>query len=148
MTVFLDSSALVKRYADESDSYLVRDVSEPIFASDLATVEVPAALWRKCRMSEIPAPAAQSLCRRFLADVSPSSPSRCAVLMKVSEEILHGAIDLVARHPLRAYDAVQLASALSASRLMGGCLFGCFDQQLSTAAAIEGLPLLWTLDED
>lgn len=143
MTVFLDSSALVKRYADEPDSYLVRDVSEPIIASDLATVEVPAALWRKYRLGEIPAPAAQSLCRRFLADVSASSPSRSAVLIKASDDVLNSAIDLVARHPLRAYDAVQLASALTASRLMGGCSFGCFDRQLSTAAAMEGLPLLF-----
>lgn len=148
MTVFLDSSALVKRYADEPQSHLVRDVSEPIIVSDLATVEVPAALWRKCRLSEIPASAAQSLCRRFFADVSASSPSRSAVLIKAGDEVLSSAINLVARHPLRAYDAVQLASALLASHLMGSCSFGCFDRRLSTAAAMEGLPLLWTLEED
>ena len=143
MTVFLDSSALAKRYADEPDSYLVRNVSEPIVASDLAVVEVPAALWRKYRMSEIPAPAAQSLCQRFLADVSASSSSRSAVLIKASDDVLSSAISLVARHPLRAYEAVQLASAPKASHLMGGCSFGCFDRQLSTAAAIEGLQVLW-----
>ena len=143
MTVFLDSSALVKRYADEPDSYLVQDVSEPLVACDLATVEVPAALWRKCRMSEISAPTARSLCQRFLADVSATSPSRSVVLIKTTDVILISAISLVARHPLRAYDAVQLASAVAASQTFGNCSFGCFDRQLSTAAAIEGLPLLW-----
>ncbi len=143
MTAFLDSSAIVKRYADEPESHLVQAVSEPVFASDLAAVEVPAALWRKHRVDEISASEAQTLCQRFLADVSVSSLNRNTVLMRVSEDILHEAIGLVARHPLRAYDAVQLASALAASRLMGGCTFGCFDRQLSTAAAIEGLPLLW-----
>ena len=143
MTAFLDSSALVKRYADEPESHLTQGMPEPVFASDLATVEVPAAFWRKHRVGEISASDAQIMCRRFLADVSVSSPDRNTVLMRVSEDILLEAIDLVARHPLRAYDAVQLASALAASRLMGGCSFGCFDRQLSTAAAIEGLPLLW-----
>lgn len=143
MTAFLDSSALVKRYADELESHMVQAVSEPVLASDLAAVEVPAAFWRKHRVGEISASTAQVLCRRFLADVSVASPDRNTVLMRVNEDILHEAIDLVARHPLRAYDAIQLASALSASRPMGECTFGCFDRQLSTAAAIEGLSLLW-----
>lgn len=143
MTAFLDSSALVKRYANEPESHLVQAVSEPVLASDLATVEVPAAIWRKHRVGEVSASDAHTLCRQFLNDVSSSNLDRNTVLMKANEDILHGAIDLVARHPLRAYDAVQLASALSASRLVGGCSFGCFDRQLSTAAAIEGLPLLW-----
>ncbi len=143
MTAFLDSSAIVKRYADEPESHLAQGMSEPVFASDLAAVEVPAAFWRKHRVGEISASDAQIMCQRFLADVSASSLERNTVLMKVNEDILREAINLVAHHPLRAYDAVQLASALAASRLMGGCTFGCFDQQLSTAAAIEGLPLLW-----
>ncbi len=143
MTAFLDSSAIVKRYADEPESHLAQGMSEPVFASDLAAVEVPAAFWRKHRVGEISASDAQIMCQRFLADVSASSLERNTVLMRVNEDILREAINLVARHPLRAYDAVQLASALAASRLMGGCTFGCFDRQLSTAAAIEGLPLLW-----
>ena len=143
MTVFLDSSALVKRYANEPESDLAQAVSDLVIASDLSTVEVPAALWRKHRVGEISAPDTQLLCRRFLADVSASNPDRNTVLMRVSDDILHTAIGLVARHPLRAYDAMQLASALAASHIFGDCSFGCFDRQLSTAAAIEGLPLLW-----
>ncbi|WP_423919497.1 type II toxin-antitoxin system VapC family toxin [Candidatus Poriferisodalis sp.] len=143
MTAFLDSSALVKRYADEPDSDLVQAVSEPVIASDLAAVEVPAALWRKHRIGEISATDAQNLCRRFLTDISASSPESDAVLIEVGKDILRSAIGLVARHPLRAYDAVQLASALAASRLIGRCPFGCFDEKLNNAAAAEGLLLLW-----
>ena len=143
MTAFLDSSALVKRYADEVGSDLVQSVSEPVIASDLAVVEVPAALWRKHRIGQVSATDAQTLCRRFLDDISPSSPASDAVLIEVSKDILGAAIDLIARHPLRAYDAVQLASALAASRLFGGCRFGCFDEQLNAAAVAEGLVLLW-----
>ena len=143
MTVFLDSSALVKRYADEPESDLVQAVSEPVIASDLAAVEVPAALWRKHRVGEISATDAQVLCRRFLTDISASTRDSDTVLIEVGEDILRSAIDLVARHPLRADDAVQLASALAASRLIGRCRFGCFDEQLSDAAVAEGLMLLW-----
>lgn len=143
MTAFLDSSALVKRYADESGSDLVQVVSPPVIASDLAAVEVPAALWRKHRVGQISAPDAQILCRRFLADIDANSSRSDAVLIEVGTDILRTAIDLVARHPLRAYDAVQLASALAASRLLGNCPFGCFDSQLNDAAAAEGLTLLW-----
>ena len=143
MTVFLDSSALVKRYADEPESDLVQAVSEPVLASDLAAVEVPAALWRKHRVGEISATDAQILCRRFLTDISASTQDSDTVLIEVGEDILRSAIDLVARHPLRAYDAVQLASALAASRLIGRCPFGCFDEQLTDAAVAEGLMLLW-----
>jgi len=143
VTVFLDSSALVKRYADEAESDLVRAVTEPVIASGLAAVEVPAALWRKHRIGDISAADAQVLCRRFLTDVSASASGSDAVLIEVGKDILRSAIDLVARHPLRAYDAVQLASALAAIRLTGRCPFGCFDAQLSRAAAAEGLILLW-----
>jgi len=45
---FLDSSALVKRYADEPGADLVRSLS-PCVVSAIARVEVPAALWRKHR---------------------------------------------------------------------------------------------------
>ncbi|WP_419554371.1 type II toxin-antitoxin system VapC family toxin [Candidatus Poriferisodalis sp.] len=143
MTVFLDSSALVKRYANEPGSDLVQAVSEPMIASDLAAVEVPAALWRKHRVGEISATDAQVLCWRFLTDISASTRDSDTVLIGVGEDILRSAIDLVARHPLRAYDAVQLASALAASRLIGRCPFGCFDEQLTDAAVAEGLMLLW-----
>ena len=143
MTVFLDSSALVKRYADEPGSDVVQALSGPVVASDLASVEVPAALWRKHRAGHISAADAQILCRCFLADISPSSVASDAVLIEVSTDILRAAIDLVARHPLRAYDAVQLASALATARLVGRCPFGCFDEQLNDAAAAEGLMLLW-----
>lgn len=143
MTAFLDSSALVKRYADEPGSDLVQAVSEPVIASDLASVEVPAALWRKHRIGQLSAADAQLLCRRFLADMSPESAASGAGFIEVGNDILSSAIELVARHPLRAYDAVQLASAIAVTRIVGSCRFGCFDQQLNDAAVVEGLILLW-----
>ena len=143
MTVFLDTSALVKRYANESDSDLVRDLNATVVISELTRVEIHAAFWRKHRVGEFSAQEARDLCRQFSIDFAHwVSPQDTQVIM-ASTDILHSAADLVARHPLRAYDAVQLASALEVLHIVGECSFGCFDRQLSTAAAIEGLPLLW-----
>lgn len=52
--VFADSSALVKLYADELGVDVVRAVPSLII-SQLARVEVPAALWRKHRLGELSA---------------------------------------------------------------------------------------------
>lgn len=56
MTVaaFADSSAVVKLYAEEPGADLVRDLPL-LVVSQAARVEVPAALWRKHRMGELPA---------------------------------------------------------------------------------------------
>lgn len=143
MTVFLDTSALVKRYAYESDSDLVRDLKATVVISELTRVEVHAALWRKHRVGGFSAQDARDLCRQFSIDFAFWVSPQDTQVIKASTDILYTAADLVARHPLRAYDAVQLASALEVLHVVGECSFGCFDRQLSTAAAIEGLPLLW-----
>ncbi|MDE0117922.1 MAG: type II toxin-antitoxin system VapC family toxin [bacterium] len=142
MTVFLDTSALLKRYANEPNSDVVRDLDAVVVVSELVKVELPSALWRKHRIGEFSARHAQALCQRFIIDIGPLSRQPAHVI-KVSTDILNAAADLVARHPLRAYDAVQLASALEVRYTVDNCSFGCFDRQLSTAAAIEGLALLW-----
>ena len=51
---------------------------------------------------------------------------------------------LLERHPLRAYDAVHLATALIVHRLLqagdeSGLVFLCADNRLNAAAAAEGL---------
>lgn len=143
MTVFFDTSALVKRYADESGSDLVRDLNSTVVISELAKVEVPAAIWRKHRLGGFSAQDARDLCRQFSIDFASWVSPQDTQVIKTNTDILHTAADLVARHPLRAYDAMQLASALEVLHVIGECTFGCFDRQLSTAAAIEGLPLLW-----
>jgi hypothetical protein len=52
VSVFADSSALVKLYADEPGHEQVRNPGL-LLVSQLARVEVPAAIWRKHRMGEL-----------------------------------------------------------------------------------------------
>lgn len=136
MIAFCDSSALVKRYADEPGSEQIRAL-EAIAACQLAVVEVPAALWRKHRTGLLRAQSARALSARFRADCLGDRPA--VSITAVTTPILDAAALLVARHPLRTYDAVQLASAIAAARTNPGLRFACFDTALSAAAAAEGL---------
>jgi predicted nucleic acid-binding protein len=125
LSTFADSSALVKLYADEDGYQQVRGMAGTAVAQ-LARVEVPAALWRKQRMGELSADDARLLTADFEADYCLDEAAR-----------------LCASHGLRAYDAVQLSSALAVRRVDGSCrTFAAFDRPLRTAAATEGFQLL------
>lgn len=144
MTVFADSSALVKRYADEDAHELVRSIAEPLVVSSLARVEVPAALWRKQRLDEVGAEDAAVLIAAFEADLfgaDTESPQFAAIAL--TARVLDEAALLCARHPLRAGDAVQLASAAAARAADPECAtVAAFDLVLRRAAAAEGFALV------
>jgi len=139
--LFADSSALVKLYVDEAGSTAIRrhEHAGPFVVSALARVEVPAALWRKVRTTEIDATDARLLSTAFevdwygTAEVDP----RFAVVA-ASTTLMSDAAQLCEVHDLRAHDAVQLASALA---LSGDepVEMACFDRRLLAAAQAEGL---------
>ena len=108
--------------------------------SALARVEVPAAVWRKQRAGGLSASNAAVLTQAFEADILGASGERPRfAVLAVQPEILEEAAELVAAQDLRAYDAVQLASALAARAADPGCRsFACFDSRLSAAAAARG----------
>jgi uncharacterized protein len=143
VTTFADSSALVKLYADELGAEMVRNLS-PLIVSQLARVEVPAALWRKHRMDELSMADATLLIAAFEADYfgTEEEPARFLVIAATAS-ILDDAAQLAGIHGLRAYDAVQLASACSTLReVPEGVFFAAFGQALLAAAAREGFQLL------
>jgi predicted nucleic acid-binding protein len=60
-------------------------------------------------------------------------------IVEVSEVVCRLAVELAGRHPLRAADALQLASALFLRESAGQpVLFLCFDERLVAAAKEEG----------
>lgn len=139
MTVFADSSALVKLYSDEGDAALVR--SQPVLVvSSIARVEVPAALWRKSRTGGLSIDDAGLLVDAF-ADDWDAGERLLAVAVRTP--VLERAAGLVAVHGLRAYDAVQLSSALAARAADPQVeAFLGFDRRLQQAAVKEGLSAL------
>jgi predicted nucleic acid-binding protein len=142
-TVFADSSALVKLYADEPGADDVRRIAH-LVVSQLARVEVPAAIWRKQRMGEISTADAAVLVAAFEADYFGGKTEEPRfVVIAVTARLLDDAARLVGVHGLRAYDAVQLASAVATRHAVAdGVMMAAFDKALSAAAAGEGLDLL------
>ena len=139
MTVFSDSSALVKLYADEDGADVVRRVPVHV-VSAVARVEVPAALWRKSRTGELPVEDAGVLVAAFVADWHDASGPFVPVGLR--SQVLEQAAASAASHGLRAYDAVQLSCALAARAADAQVdAFLCFDGQLREAAGREGFVL-------
>ena len=140
MTVFADTSAVVKLYADEVGSEMVRSL-EAVTVSQLCRVEVPAALWRKNRRNGLPVSDTLILVRLFENDLFGAD----AVLapIRITSGILDDAARLTEIHSLRAYDAVQLATAKVAREVDSDCRsMAAFDVQLRTASAREGFLLI------
>lgn len=143
MSAFADSSALVKLYAEEAGSDDVLAL-EAVAASQIARVEVPAALWRKQPLGELSAGDAQILTAQFEADYfgTDQEAPRFATLA-LTAALLDRAAQLCASHGLRAYDGVQLSSALAARAADPSCAsFAAFDGSLRRAAAAEGFRLV------
>ena len=143
MTVFADSSALVKLYAEETGREQVAGLAA-LIVSQLARVEVPAAIWRKHRMGELTAAEAGLLTADFEADYfgTPEEEPRFAAVLPTAAVLDHAA-RLVAAHGLRAYDAVQLSSACAARAADPECdMFAAFDGGLRAAALAEGFAVL------
>ncbi|MGH7435515.1 MAG: type II toxin-antitoxin system VapC family toxin [Polyangiaceae bacterium] len=140
MIYFLDSSALVKRYVREAGSVTVAGLFRrraKLAASGLAIVEVPAALFRRARAGDLAMGAAQA----HAADVARDLDQMYVV--EARKAVLDSAHDLVERHPLRAYDAVQLASALRiVQSTEASVTFVCADRGLAGAAIAESLRTL------
>jgi predicted nucleic acid-binding protein len=139
VTVFVDSSALVKRYVPERGHDAMRGLG-PLAVSQLARVEVPAALSRKQRIGELDAADEALLVRAF--EVEYNNGTAFAVVA-VRAAVLDDAARQTARHGLRAFDAVQLASAVACRAASPDTTsFVAFDRTRRDAAAREGFALV------
>ncbi len=138
----------MKLYADEAGHRAIRAL-DALVVSALARVEVPSALWRKARTGELEDAAAGTLVSAFELDFHGDldSGSRFTIVSPTEPVLVAGARE-AARHALRAYDAVQLASALAVRELDPRCShFACFDAELRRAASRAGFVLLPEAEE-
>ena len=141
--LYLDTSALFKRYVEEaeSDDVLARiDAAQSIGTALITRVEVAAALAKAVRDSRMGLREARAAERAFVDDWS--AFTRIALTNQVAVR----AGELAWSHGLRGYDAVQLAAALAWREVPADVeedmVFACFDQNLCRAAKAEGL-LVW-----
>jgi predicted nucleic acid-binding protein len=129
---------------DEPGSAWVRTIvgSTPdhvISIADLTRAEVASALARRAREGSITSDESRELIRAFQAHCMTQYR-----LVPAEHILIDLAIDLLQHHALRAYDAVQLATAILVHRsLLGfglpGPIFISADDDLLVAAQAEGL---------
>jgi uncharacterized protein len=110
---FLDSSALLKRYVPEVGTAWVQAIVDPqnqnpLFVAHIAWVEVCSAVARRQREGSVSDVHANQILMAFRTHWDAQY-----FTATIDETIVELAGKLVKKHPLRAYDAVQLAAALS-----------------------------------
>jgi len=132
---FFDSSAFVKRYLAEPGSEVVRAaLRKPhVAVSRLVQAEVPAALARAQRRGMLTTSQRDELFARLEDDL------RELTIVELRTATLALVPELVVRHPLRAYDAVQLACAVTLRKKRLAVTFWAADANLCEAAEAEGL---------
>ena len=137
MILYLDSSALAKRYLSEEGSAEVERLvagAERVGTSIIARVEVVAALGRARRQKLLDDQPAARL-RALFTGHWPAF-----VRLSLSENTIERADALAWEMGLRGYDAVHLASALSWREAIGESpVFATFDRALGKAARAQGL---------
>jgi predicted nucleic acid-binding protein len=138
---FFDSSALVKRYAQETGTAWAQTVTvrNYVFLARITQVEVIAAIERRKRTGTLAAADATAAIASFRTHLSTEY-----AMVDISKPLLNQAADLAEMHGLRAYDAVQLAAALQVEGerrafKMSGLILVSADLALNAAAAAEGL---------
>ena len=137
MIVYVDASALVKRYVTEVGSADVNGLTAGATAVATALVtraEVAAAFARAVRVGVLDDVAGRKAQRR----VSREWPNLMRI--PVTEALVARAEAVAWAHGLRGYDAVQLASALTWQDALGQeVVLATFDRQLWAVAPEAGL---------
>lgn len=136
---FFDSSALVKRYAEEvGTDWVMRitgtEAGHRICIARITGPEVISAFFRKVRNGQLPEPDAIRVAENFREDFDGQY-----VIMEITAGLCDSAMSLARRHGLGAYDAIQLAAALEQRLVMPQLIFVPADDRLNVAAQAEGL---------
>ncbi|HEV2350744.1 MAG TPA: type II toxin-antitoxin system VapC family toxin [Terriglobia bacterium] len=141
---YLETSALVKLYVQEPGTdrllQLARIPPENRFAVlAIAGVEARSAIRRRERGGDIDHLTANLILDRLQQDLEARF-----LRLALSDAVLDGAMEMIDRYALRAYDAVQLAGCLvlKTADNTETPTFVCADQQLLDAARSELLPIL------
>lgn len=142
----LDTSAVVKRYIQETGTSWVRGIADPaafnlIYLARITDVEVTSAVVRRQRGGNLSISDAAATLQQFRRDLT-----RGYRLIEVTPALLAAASSLAERHGLRTYDAVQLAAAVELNAQWiaadtGTITLVSADQELNAAAVAEAVPV-------
>jgi predicted nucleic acid-binding protein len=140
MNLYLDTSALIKRYVNEAGS---TDVRVWIRSSDgkattlITRAEMSAGINRLLRMKYLSQEDYSDALEEFHADWMDYHR------LPISEALVARADAVACEHALRGYDAVHLAAALTWQELLGlPVTLATYDQELAEAARASGMAVL------
>lgn len=141
---FCDSSAVVKRYVNETGSNFVDSLADlkhgnVILLARITRVEIAAAIARRLKGGSIATTDAQNALVAFQHDLTNNY-----FTVEITSVLLSRAMSLATKHALRGYDAVQLAAALEATderiaNELPQLTLVSSDEDLNAAAKAEGL---------
>lgn len=141
---FLDTSALIKRYVVETGFDWIKAITaasahHTLFVAHITQAEIVSGLSRRRREGSINVRTARTL--RLLID---RHCERQYQIVNISHSVIQVAEDLLEQHPLRAYDAVQLACAIETFKRLEqanlpSLTFISSDNRLLEAAILEKL---------
>lgn len=141
---FLDSSALVKRYINETGSAWILGLFDPnvdheFFVAAVTGVEIVAAITRRARNGSIAAADAALVCHQLKRDLQTDYQ-----VIEMTAGIIRSGMALAETQGLRGYDAVQLAAGCAINELavasgLSPIIFVSADEELNLAAVNEGL---------
>ena len=146
--VYLDSSAIVKRYILEPSSQYVKSLYARAYEGEAKISfsvwnigEVLGALDRARRLGRLDEEAYRTARRRFIGETRRMSKTGTLILVPVTLKILREAWRITEKHHMYIADSLQVASAkhIKAAEFVTG------DQRLHKTASTEGLkstPLL------
>jgi hypothetical protein len=132
VNVFLDSSALAKRYIQEHGSDRLEEIlssASSLGVSVICVSEVVSALCRRRRERKLSRHEYLKAKQSLFEDIEDSS------VVNITDRVLARAVELLERWPLRSSDALHLASAAEWSAE----LFVSADEKQCTAARGYGL---------
>ncbi len=142
--LYLDTSAVVKRYAFETDTKWIQNLLDPnngntIVISEITLAEFAAAISSKYRAGAISLSDRTKIIDLFLKHCDSEYQ-----LANVNRDVIDKAVILVQSQPLRGYDAIQLSTGLISRDILVAAgitdfIFVSADKHLSSAASTEGL---------
>jgi uncharacterized protein len=134
--VYLDSSALIKRFVAEKGSTFVDHILKrhrPISTSRLSYLEIYSCFARLKRKGSISERAHVSVAKQLETEF----PTYRTV--ELTRDLFEIARSLIEKYPLRSLDAIQLASAARLKQVAGDLLiFAGANRKLLDAASAEG----------
>ena len=136
--LFFDTSALVKRYYEESGTEvvdsLVEDDDTKVVLTSIAVIETVSAFRRKRNRDDIPQSVLDGLLSSFFDEALSD------FLIVPTEESLFGySFGLVLDDDLRTLDGLQLSAGLAVADEVETLTFVCADQELTEVAESKGL---------